>query len=80
MSEVLNYFSQKKYDELQAKKNIYVYFRFQLWKKQVWSVGIISYFLKIFYIEIAFFNTFFSKDNILLRIRNKMFRSGQKPR
>ena len=36
-----------------------VCFGFQFWKKLVWLVGITFYFVKIFYIQIAFFNTFF---------------------
>ena len=46
--------------------------------RYVWS-PLHFVFIELFYIEIAFFNTFFSKfDNILLTIHNKMFRVGAK--
>ena len=42
------------------------------------SISITCYFVKIFYLEIAFFKTFFRRfDNILLAIHNKMFRVGK---
>ena len=67
-----------------AKKNICC-FRFQLWKNYVWSVDITFYFVKIFYIEIAFFNIFFlifpaNLTTFCSQFTIKCLGSGQRPR